>query len=341
MREFLEMPDERRRVVCSETGAELNLFELAVEKDFWVCWTLGKLFGLQQWGSHLTFKGGTSLSKGWELIERFSEDIDIVIDRRALGFGAARAPERAPSKSQRKKRIRELAAACRTCVKHTIQPALRDIIEADLPSALVWKLDSDPEDPEGQTLLFAYPTAFLDKPAYLSRVVKIEFGARSDTDPAATIEVEPYVHTRFPDLLSDPKAEVRAVSPERTFWEKAMLLHEETFRPTEKMAPNRHLARHYYDIFRLIQAGVAGRAASDSGLFDRIAEHRQIFFPYSWMNYETLAQGRLRIVPERHHLPYWRRDYQSMQQEMFYGDIPSFDEILGVVEGFQNRFNHG
>ncbi len=100
MNEFINMPKERRRLVCTEAGAQLNLFEIAVEKDYWVCWTLRKLFELSEWGEHLTFKGGTSLSKCWNLIERFSEDIDIVINRDALGFGGDNAPEKAPSKKQ-------------------------------------------------------------------------------------------------------------------------------------------------------------------------------------------------------------------------------------------------
>ncbi len=86
MNEFIEMPEERRQLICTETGAQLNLFEIAAEKDFWVCWTLRKLFELPVWGECLTFKGGASLSKCWNLIERFSEDIDIVIDRGVLRF---------------------------------------------------------------------------------------------------------------------------------------------------------------------------------------------------------------------------------------------------------------
>ena len=91
MKEFIAMPEERRRLVCTETGAKMNLFEIAVEKDFWVCWTLHKLFELPEWGEHLTFKGGTSLSKCRNPIDRFSEDVDIVIDRRALGVSGDNA----------------------------------------------------------------------------------------------------------------------------------------------------------------------------------------------------------------------------------------------------------
>ncbi len=111
MKTFIDMTEERRNLVCTQTGAQLNLSEVAVEKDFWVCWTLDKLFRLPTWGEQLTFKGGTSLSKGWKLIERFSEDIDIVINRGVFGFDGDNAPEEAPSKKQTK-------SASMHCVRH-------------------------------------------------------------------------------------------------------------------------------------------------------------------------------------------------------------------------------
>jgi len=117
MREFIEMAEERRRLVCSQTGAQLNMAEVTVEKDFWVCWILDKLFRLPTWGNHLTFKGGTSLSKGWKLIERFSEDIDIVINRGALGFDGGNEPEAAPSRKQTRNRLDALRIACQQCIE--------------------------------------------------------------------------------------------------------------------------------------------------------------------------------------------------------------------------------
>ncbi|MEL0583683.1 MAG: nucleotidyl transferase AbiEii/AbiGii toxin family protein [Candidatus Thiodiazotropha sp. (ex. Lucinoma kazani)] len=256
MKEFIEMSEERRRLVCTETGAQLNLFEIAVEKDFWVCWTLGKLFDLPEWGKHLTFKGGTSLSKCWNLIERFSEDIDIVIDREALGFDGENAPEQAPSRKQMTKRLKALKEACQQCISDQIQPTLFESISSDLPDTLEWSLEPDPDDPDEQTLLLLYPTAFPEQAAYLRRAVKIEMGARSDTEPVASVEITPYIREAFPVLLAEPGSEVRAVRPERTFLEKAMLLHEETFRPEAKKKQRRSMARHYYDLYRMIQAGV-------------------------------------------------------------------------------------
>ncbi len=200
---------------------------------------------------------------------------------------------------------------------------------------------ADPADPDGQTLLFNYPTAFPAGAAYLRRAVKIEMGARSDTDPSETITVSPYISDAFPDLLPESKVEVRAVMPKRTFWEKAMLLHEETFRPAEGRRRKEHMARHYYDLFQLIEAGVAKEAMADDKLFAHVASHRVVFFRQNWVDYSTLVRGQLRLVPTDDQMSDWRADYSNMQQEMFFGEAPDFENVIKKVRGFQDDFNQG
>ncbi|MCK5878700.1 MAG: nucleotidyl transferase AbiEii/AbiGii toxin family protein [Holophagae bacterium] len=340
MKTFITMTSKRRNQVCTQTAAQLGLVEVAVEKDFWVCWILDKLFNLPTWGDQLTFKGGTSLSKGWKLIERFSEDIDIVIDRGALGFDGDNAPELAPSNNKRKKRLEALRESSRKCIQEDIQPAMKVAIEAEIPAALPWDLVEDPTDPDRGTLLFNYPTVFPAGAAYLRRAVKIEMGARSDTDPSETIQVVPYISEAYPELFSDVTVEVRTVMPTRTFWEKAMLLHEETFRPADKNRKE-YLARHYYDLYRLIEAGIADDAVADDELFGRVAGHRIVFFRQNWVNYDTLVRGQLKLVPADNQLPDWRSDYNNMKKEMFFGDAPDFGKVIDKVREFQDKFNHG
>lgn len=339
MNAFISMPDERRRLVCEQTGAQTGLFEASVEKDFWVCWILEKLFGLPDIGDGLTFKGGTSLSKGWKLIERFSEDIDIVIDRAFLGFSCARAPDSAPSNKQTKKGLESLGLTAQTFIWEKLEPALLATIKENMPSGEKWSLEPDTDDRQNQSLLFHYPTVFPDHPEYLKQVVKIEMGARSDTDPSSPVEIQPIIAEAFPKLFLDSKFIVRSVQPIRTFWEKAMLLHEETYRPEIKKRRNRGMARHYYDLYQLIKKGVAQDAASDGELFNRIREHRKIYFKYSWMDYDTLTAGKLRLIPLEDQLSGWQADYKGMQQEMFYGDVPGFSDILATVKAFEDEFN--
>lgn len=339
MKEFIEMPAERRRLACTEAGAKLNLSEVAVEKDFWVCWTLQKLFRLAEWGGHLTFKGGTSLSKCWNLIERFSEDIDIVIDRNILGFGGDNAPEQAPSGKQLRKRLKALKAACQQCISDSIYPDLSRIISSELPEALEWTLEPDPDDPDGQTLLLFYPTSFPEQASYLRRAVKIEMGARSDTEPTESRKIRPYISNAFPSLFLKSGTNVRAVMPKRTFWEKAMLLHEESFRPEANKKGQKAMARHYYDLYRMLQARIGDQACQDLDLLRRIVAHRQVFFRYTWVDYSTMRPGQLQLIPAEAELPAWKSDYESMQQEMLYGDSPEFEEILEVVGKFQDQLN--
>jgi hypothetical protein len=338
--EFLAFSKDRRRTVCEQAQDKLGLPPAAIEKDLWVCWILKKLFNLPKWGAQLTFKGGTSLSKGWALIDRFSEDIDIVINREALDFGGEMAPDRAPSKKQTRKRLDALKAASQHCVNEMLLPLLRKAISQEMPAELSWRLDPDPDDSDGQTLLLAYPTAFAGQVAYIPQVVKIELGARSDTEPTQNIDIHPYVAEAFPDLFPQSTFFIRAVSPKRTFWEKAMLLHEETFRPLEKKRKAR-MARHYYDLYRLIGAGIGHEAAGDLELFDRIAAHRQVYFRYTWVDYDTLCPGRLKLVPPDERLAIWKSDYLAMKDEMFFGKPPVFEDLMETVRAFQDEFNRG
>lgn len=268
----------------------------------------------------------------------FSEDIDIVIDRDALGFGGDEAPDRAPSKKQRRKRLDALKAVSQECVRETLLPLLEGAISQDMPAELSWHLDLDPDDPDAQTLLMAYPTAFTGQTAYVSQVVRIELGARSDTEPILDVDIHPYLGEAFPELLTQTHFSVKAVSPKRTFWEKALLLHEETFRPPEKKLKAR-MARHYYDLYRLINAGIGHEASGDLELFERIAAHRQVYFRYTWVDYDTLRPGRLKLVPPDEQLANWKSDYTAMKDEMFFGEIPEFEDLIRTAREFQDEFN--
>jgi hypothetical protein len=332
MNEFLRLPAERRRLLCEEGQQRLGLTPASIEKDFWVCWTLRELFGLPQWGKHLTFKGGTSLSKGWRLISRFSEDIDVVIDREHLGFGGDTL-----SGKQQKRLVKE----CSRRIREELGPSLESRLRETLPDIMDWRLkpaDAE-EDPDQQTLLFHYPSVFTDNVGYVRPVVKIEMGARSETEPVENPIIKPYLAEAFPDLLGKSAFVLKTVAAERTFWEKAMLLHEEGFRPTDKPRRTR-LSRHYYDLWCLIRKGIAAQATTDPELFNRVARHRQIFFKIRWVNYNTLRKGTLSLLPPLAQLNDWRRDYEAMRKEMFFDEPPSFDEVLAVIRQFEEAFNH-
>ena len=328
---FLMLATDRRRLLCEEGQQRLGLAPVSIEKDFWVCWTLRELFALPQWGEYLTFKGGTSLSKGWRLISRFSEDIDVVIDREHLGFGGDTL-----SSKRRKKLIKE----CSRRIQEELGPGLEKHLRDVLPAGLIWELVSadEAEDPDQQTLLFQYPSVFTGDMGYVRPVVKIEMGARSETEPVEDPLIQPYLAEAFPDLMRDSAFSLKTVAPRRTFWEKAMLLHEEAFRPADRPRKAR-LSRHYYDLWCLIKAGIAAQAMADIELFGRVAQHRKVFFRQSWVNYNTLLKGTLRLRPMPGQVTEWRRDYEAMRVEMFFDEPPSFDEVLAAVGKFEEEFN--
>ncbi len=337
MNAFLQLDNSERRLSCEAVQTDMGLDAASVEKDFWVCWTLRELFSLPAIGEHLTFKGGTSLSKAWKLIHRFSEDIDLIVDKEVLGFGGDATPDKAPSNKQRKARLEALMTASRQWVQGALQPALT----ARLANALGdsnWKLEVDPDMPDGQCLLLHYPSAFENEAGYIKPVVKIELGARSDDWPHEDRPIQPYVAERFPQLMPEGTFSVRVLAVERTFWEKACLLHEETFRPANKPRKLR-MARHYYDLWCLLRAGVGESALANTALFQRVAEHREIFFRYVWVDYTTHKPGTFRLAPPMGHLSNWRSDYQAMLGPMFFGDAPDFDEIMRAVRKFEVTFN--
>jgi len=336
---FARMSVQDRRLACMKVSEQKHLQPASVDKDFWVCWTLRELVRLRGLGEHVTFKGGTCLSKAWGLIDRFSEDIDLVVDKDILGFAGDASPDKAPSNKQRRRRLDELMAACKGWVQNQLRPALDASMAERYGSRSGWKLEVDPDMADGQCLLFQYPGAFPETEAgYVRPVVKIELGARSDDWPSQPRAITPYVAEVLPQAARDATFSVPSLAPERNFWEKAMLLHEETFRPADKPRQER-MARHYYDVWCLITRGVADRAAVDRALFDRVAEHRQIFFKLNWVDYATLRPGSLRMTPPAEHRDAWKRDYAEMAEPMFYGDRPSFDGIMQIVGDFEKKFN--
>ena len=217
-----------------------------------------------------------------------------------------------------------------------LSPALQQSIRTRLPAGLEWRVTDDDADPDAQTLLFEYPAAFAAGP-YLRSAVKIELGARSDTDPSANPEIQPYLCEALPGELGPSSFRVHTVAPERTFWEKAMLLHEETFRAGD--GPKARLARHYYDLWCLIRAGIVEKALADPGLFTRIVTHRTVYFRKNREITESLRPGSLRLLPADKYREAWAQDYAAMRETMFFGEAPAFDEILRAVGEFEERFN--
>lgn len=198
------------------------------------------------------------------------------------------------------------------------------------------QLEPDADDPDRQTLLLQYPAA-LEAGSYLRPAVKLEFGARSDTEPVEPTDINPYLAEAIPELFTHSVFSVRTVRPERTFWEKVSLIHEQNCR--EDTPPPAHLARHYYDISRLVETGIAERALANPVLFDAVAAHRAVFFRRSRTIQASLRRGTLRLLPPEKQRGAWRRDYEAMRESMFFGDPPTFDDILERIARLDQTLN--
>lgn len=338
MSRFLSLPLEDQRIALEQAAASKNITSIAIEKDFWVCWTLGQLFSLEGLQTHLTFKGGTSLSKVFGLIQRLSEDIDLVIDKKWLGFDESADGVATMSGNKKQDWVDQVV---QTCSAQVCGP-IRDDLHKAFASALTgrsWSLEVDENDKDRQTLLFKYPQLLEAGAGYLSPWVKIELGARGDIDPDKTGVVQAEVAKIFPQLFeAEPELQIRALDPVRTFLEKAALLHEENYSHEDRERPPK-MARHYYDLSEMIHAGIGNEALASGDLFSRVVEHRRLYYKKRKEIHETLARGTLRLVPISSRLTQWAKDYEAMQTEMFYGSAPDWSEVLGRVEGWEKAFN--
>lgn len=334
MENFANDAPELRDEAFQETAAQLGMSKAIVEKDFWVCWSLKQLFALSSFGEQLIFKGGTSLSKAYDVIHRFSEDVDLSIDREQLGFVGDRDPEDPNlSGNKQKKLLQELEAAAEEAVRGQILAEIQAAFGSRLEHSFT--LSVDPSDP--QTILFAYPTLTESDAGYVKPVVRFEFGARGVQLPAEHIEIAPYLHQAFPDLLTDGLVGVKVLGVERTFWEKATILHMLFHQDATKPLGDR-MSRHYYDMAQLIGHEAKKRALGKLDLLTEVAHHKSVFFKSAWANYDDAKPGSLRLVPNTNLAATLRKDYAGMQ-EMIIGDAPKFDEIIATIEAFETEIN--
>lgn len=325
------------RAAYFEKSAEIqSLSPQIIEKDFWVCWTLRELFTLPDIKEHLTFKGGTSLSKVFKVIERFSEDIDISIEKSYLGFVGEKDPETVGAK-KRNALLSELSDACRKFVGDSLIESLRKEIASKIPSGESWSLEIDPDDPDAQTILFTYPRSLSSASGYVRPIVKIEVGARSEHWPVSSQRVNSYLKEALPDLVQEEPVQLKVLDVERTFWEKATILHMYSHYPNEKHPPARQ-SRHYYDFVCLLRSTYKSKAAQDVDLLARVAEHKSIYFRAAWASYSTARKGTLKLIPDAKVFAEMEKDYEQMN-EMFFKSPPSWSEIVAEITAFEADFN--
>lgn len=329
---FLALPAEERRLYFEQAALKRNASPVILEKDFWVSWLLGILFESPFAGS-LVFKGGTSLSKVFGVIDRFSEDIDLSVSPAFLNL-----PEAGTSRNQANKWMARAEAACGAAVRDQIAPAMEAAVADVLgKSGRPWFEFLTDAHTNSPVLLFHYPSSQPDGFDYLRRSVKLEFGSLTDQQPAGRHPIRPWIADVLPDAFPDWRCEVVALEVERTFWEKATILHTEYHRPAEKATPDR-FSRHYADTAAMGRHPAASKAVNLHALRDRVVEWKSQFFGSSWANYGQARPGTFRLVPPEARQAALKRDYQAMR-DMYLTEPASFDEILATLADLEARIN--
>lgn len=355
---FARSKPEDRLAILREAAQRRDLTPVVMEKDFWVCWTLKRLAEHPELSPHLTFKGGTSLSKAYGIIERFSEDIDLTIGRSAPYVRDTEPPmEEGLSGKKREARIDALVEAAKRYVADIVVTALNDVIATALGTKDGWQVTLDEADP--QTVLFHYPRTFEYGryeggavmgdfmfgetmlgdvgefvPGYIRPQIRLEFGARGEPDPHEERHFTPYIAETFPDIVTDALCTFPTLAAERTFWEKATILH--ALYHTGKIRDR--LSRHYYDLHMLAEKGIADKAIAAPDLLAQVVRNKSLMFREPKASYETAVFGTLNLLPKNEGIAELKRDYAAMS-EMFMGEIPPLDHVLASIATLELKIN--
>ena len=342
---FLAAKPEDRRDAFLGAARRLGTPEQNIEKDFWVTWTLDVLFnGLPSAHPRLLFKGGTSLSKAYGLISRFSEDIDITVFREDLGQAASIEELESLSRKKREARLDAIKIACREYIQKTLLAQFEINVLAALAASGIEVNDPmvvvSPDDPDGQSLLFWYPSVTTAKDDYIRPAVKIEAGAKSALDPHQDLTIRAYVSDELP-RLSLSAANVTTVDAERTFWDKVIILHG-VRKWFENRGVLRHqgqrVSRHYYDVHQMLQSELRTRVAGDRTLAADCAAHARMFFNNPSLGLDTAAHGNFSLTPIGGMAEELRRDYGRMAG-MVVGLAPGFEDVMASIASLEAELN--
>lgn len=322
-----------RDFVFNKTAINKGITKEIIEKDFWVCLMLDYLFTKSKYKNILTFKGGTSLSKGFNIINRFSEDIDLILDWTALGVGEV---EPLNDRSNTKQDL--FNKSLNTKAEEFIANELLSDIKESLSKLLKTEIEIAVDEKEKQVINFYYPKIYSNPNDYIKQYVRLEIGPLAAWTPSINVNISPYVCESMPTIFEIKNTKVLTVAPERTFWEKATILHREANRPQEKLMPIRY-ARHYYDLYMFSKTEYLLSALKSKDLLEKVVKFKTKFYRDNWANYDECLQSNLKLVPPDYRLKELEKDYTQMQ-EMFYGEIPTLSEILEQLKTVEKLINN-
>lgn len=314
-----------REELFSQSAHAFGTTNAIIEKDFWVVWILDKIFTNAHLNKILMFKGGTSLSKVFHLIGRFSEDIDLILDWREITREDLSQPLETKNKQVKcNESINQEAL-------HYIREKLLPIISETLSPLCTCSIDkSNPYN-----IQVNYPAAFNDP--YLRSQVLLEIGPLASWLPYGEFEITSYAAEQFPHVFSQTTTHVKAIVAKRTFWEKATILHQEANRDASKPLPLRY-SRHYYDLAMMAQSLIKDEALADMELLERVVAFKMQFYPSSWAKFEDAKKGTLKLIPLEYRLEALKKDYIAMQHMIFQKQC-LFEEIIQILQRLEDEIN--
>lgn len=324
----IAMLNERdRRDLFRTTAEQMHINEAVIEKDFWVCWTLDYLFHDSPWEKQLAFKGGTSLSKAYGVIQRFSEDIDLIMDWTLLGY-SKNEPWQQESNTRRSAFCEKANERCSLFLSNSFVPQILKDLSARTPLPIDITV-------EGQDVLIHYPKAFAT--TGILPQIKLEIGPMAAWLPHEICSISPYAAEQFPEKFKVRLSQIRTIKAERTFWEKATILHQEAHREKDRKLLPRY-SRHYYDLYRMMATPIRNRALTDLCLLADVVRFKKNFYYCAWANLETAVPGAFRLLPPEYNRAALASDYKAMKT-MLFGEIPSFEDILVGLADLETALN--
>lgn len=329
---FLHLKAQEQSQIYRALAPQLARSPVVLEKDVWVCWVLQTLFTMPG-RLPMAFKGGTSLSKVFGAIARFSEDVDITLDYRGLD-GSCDPFAEGVSRNRLKKFSEDLKSFVRDHARGVVAPHFQTTLAAEFDAGAFQLEVSD----DGEQLRVHYPTVLEAPKDYVGNSVLIEFGGRNITEPNEEHEVRPDIAEHVAEL-DFPRSNVSVLSPARTFWEKATLMHVECQRDEFRTGAER-LSRHWYDLAMLADLVYGKAAVADCALLADVVKHKKVFYNASYANYDACLTGQLRLIPEDAALAALRDDFQRMiGAGMFIGEPPAFDAIVDRLRALEAAIN--
>ena len=333
-----------RRDLFTTAAARVGTTVQSIEKDFWVCWTLDALFHrLQAGGPRLLFKGGTSLSKAYGLIPRFSEDIDITVFRSDIGEEANVQQLEVLSKKKRTQRLEAIKTACQTYINGKLRSELAALAKETMETAgknpAMLRIALDDQDQDKQSLLIHYPSA-VEKSEYVLPQVKIESGAKSAVDPNEDETIIPYLGSELTEGDTLAVTGVTTIHPERTFLDKVLILHGMTFyfEARGALRGDGRMSRHYYDVHKLMGSAVGEKGCVDDALIEDCVSHARMFFYRNHTGLHEAKRGSFRLRPSDKMVGPLRTDYDAMSA-MIFAEVPTFEAVLDSVARAEEQLN--